>query len=160
MSRKLLCGLIFALALMNLLLIFSFSGQDGDTSGSLSAAITDLVLYGGREMPENRADLPEYQRVHHLIRKAAHFSEYASLGFLLTAGLACLKLAWPRRWSITAPITLITAVCDELLQTRIPGRAGSPWDCVLDFSGALTGLVTATVLAAAWGYRLSKKKKA
>ena len=159
MSRKLLCGLFFALALMNLLMIFSFSGQDAETSGSLSAAITDLVLYGAQERPENREDLPEYQRVHHLVRKTAHFLEYASLGFLLTGAMACLKLSWPRHWSIAASVSLITAVCDELFQTRVPGRAGSPWDSALDMSGALAGLICATVLAAAWGYRLSKRKK-
>ncbi len=152
MFRRILCIVFFTLAAMNLLLIFSFSSQDAETSGSLSARITDVLLYGHETPPEDRSERPEYQRIHHLIRKAAHFSEYASLGFLLTGGMACLKTSWPHRWAAAALISLTAAICDELFQTRVPGRAGSPWDTALDFSGALTGLILATVLAAAYAY--------
>jgi VanZ family protein len=67
-----------------------------------------------------------------ILRKCAHASEYAVLGALLLRALA------------NAPAALVLAVAyagsDELHQTFVRGRHGSPYDVLIDAAGALIGL--------------------
>jgi VanZ family protein len=72
-----------------------------------------------------------------LLRKLGHVSEY----FLLT-------LAWARalgdRWSAAALISVLYAGSDELHQTFVAGRHGTPVDVLIDSIGiALASLVYA-----------------
>lgn len=67
-------------------MIFSFSAQNGETSGSLSGSIAlktvqvfDKLTFGHRS-EENIALLAK--KLEFPIRKAAHFTEYAVLGCL------------------------------------------------------------------------------
>ena len=67
-----------------------------------------------------------------LVRKLAHFTEYAVLG-----GLLWLDLRLWGRGSVLLPLGagLVFAVADELLQTFIPGRSGQVKDVLIDFCG-------------------------
>jgi len=82
----------------------------------------------------------DWAPIHGVIRKSGHFIGYGLLG-----------LAWLRAWWMTLPKsvfltdallalfgTAITASADELHQTFLPGRTGSPWDILIDCSGAIT----------------------
>ena len=77
--------------------------------------------------------------IHHLIRKLGHFFGYGFTG-----------LAWLRAWWMTLPHSLffedaflallgtsLVASLDELHQSYIPNRTGSPRDVLLDCSGAI-----------------------
>ena len=77
--------------------------------------------------------------IHHLIRKSGHFLGYGFIG-----------LAWLRAWWLTLPHsrflpdamlallgTALVASCDEWHQTFLPNRTGSPWDVLLDCTGAI-----------------------
>lgn len=75
----------------------------------------------------------------HIIRKMAHFIEFAVYGFFL---------AWTvreRDGSIRGNIykilflLLLIPLCDETLQYFSPGRSAEVRDILLDFSGAVTG---------------------
>ena len=81
-----------------------------------------------------------WEVVHHLIRKSGHFFWYGFIG-----------LAWLRAWWMTLPRsrfvhdallallgTALVASSDEFHQTFLPNRTGSPWDVLLDCSGAIT----------------------
>jgi VanZ family protein len=74
-----------------------------------------------------------------LIRKCGHFTGYGLLG-----------LAWLRAWWMTLPRSLffidavlallgtaLIASSDEFHQSHLSNRTGSPWDVLLDCSGAL-----------------------
>lgn len=78
--------------------------------------------------------------IHHLIRKSGHFLGYGFIG-----------LAWLRAWWLTLPHsrflpdallallgTALVASCDEWHQTFLRNRTGSPWDVLLDCTGAIT----------------------
>lgn len=69
-----------------------------------------------------------------VLRKAAHFSEFACLGFLLTGFF--------RRQSLrTAALCgLLSACVDESIQLFSPGRSSSLVDVWIDFAGVLTGI--------------------
>jgi VanZ family protein len=77
--------------------------------------------------------------LHHLIRKSGHF-----------VGYGLIALAWLRAWWFTLPRaryfqdfalallgTALIASCDEWHQSFLPNRSASPWDVLLDCSGAV-----------------------
>ena len=81
-----------------------------------------------------------WELIHHLIRKCGHFFGYGFIG-----------VAWLRAWWMTLPHsrlledaflallgTSLMASLDELHQSYLPNRTGSPWDVLLDCTGALT----------------------
>ena len=81
-----------------------------------------------------------WEIIHHYIRKTGHFFGYGFIG-----------LAWLRAWWMTLPHssflpdallallgTALVASCDEWHQTFLPNRTGTPWDVLLDCTGAIT----------------------
>ena len=79
-------------------------------------------------------------RSEHLLRKMAHFGEFGLLGMEL-AGLAFLRGAFRRRSAFRAALlSLLTAMADETIQF-FTGRAARLADVLLDFSGAVTGIL-------------------
>ncbi len=84
----------------------------------------------------------------HMVRKAAHFCEYALEGFLL---LLCLRVylhRWQRHLSGAMLLGLLTALADETIQLYSPGRSSQVMDVWIDFSGVLTGMAVGAVFAA------------
>lgn len=78
---------------------------------------------------------------HTFVRKAAHFAEYALLGFL---SFFSVRVFFEGRRRACFPLIafgLLTAALDELLQLLAPGRVCSLLDCLLDFGGFLFGLL-------------------
>lgn len=77
----------------------------------------------------------------HLIRKAAHFTEYAAIG---VSSVFCAKAfdhEKPLKYAFNMLFTgLATAVTDETIQLNVEGRAGQITDVLIDFSGFLTGV--------------------
>ena len=82
----------------------------------------------------------------HLIRKMAHFTEFALEGFLL---MLCIRvytkhfvrhMSWPLLGGMT------TALMDETIQLHSPNRSSSVVDVWIDMSGVVTGLLVALVI--------------
>lgn len=86
-----------------------------------------------------------------VIRKLAHFSEFAALGFLLQ----WQRILWSRK-SAAEPILfgLLAAMADETIQLFTPGRASMVTDVWIDFGGVLTGTALLLLL-----FRLFIRKK-
>lgn len=81
-----------------------------------------------------------------VVRKGAHFSEYAVLG-VLTA--LCLRAR--RRDTGHAPLpggllAALVPVVDEAIQLGVPGRTGQPTDVLIDLAGLVTGVLLATLV--------------
>lgn len=78
-----------------------------------------------------------------IVRKCAHFSEYAVLGVLSRGLFATLRRerglrAWPR-----AALVGLVSVADECLQLMVPGRTGLPTDVLIDLTGLAAGALLA-----------------
>ena len=69
------------------------------------------------------------------LRKLAHAAEFAVLGLLLVRALAH---AWAAFW-----LGVAYAVTDEIHQSFVPGRVGSPLDVAIDAAGVAAGVVLA-----------------
>jgi VanZ family protein len=78
-----------------------------------------------------------------LMRKLAHLTEYAVLAQLLYVSLIRVtELEWQRRaafWS--AVIAGAYSLTDEFHQLFVPNRTASLFDCAIDTTGAILGLV-------------------
>lgn len=96
----------------------------------------------------------------HIIRKAAHFTEYAAIG---ASSLFCAKAfdnEKPLKYIFHMLFTgLAAAVTDETIQLNVEGRSGQITDVILDFSGFLTGASLIFALTAFISFIRKRKNK-
>ena len=92
----------------------------------------------------SRSYLPLPKTVPYL-DKAAHFAEYALLGWLLRR--AFVLTLRPGRAAAVAAVGLaaILGAGDELFQSTVPGRNSSGWDWLVDVLGATAGVAVAAL---------------
>ncbi len=84
----------------------------------------------------------QYDYLHHIIRKCAHFTEYFVYGVLLFRAVRGRSAGWRWTWGIRA--LLIAAgysATDELHQVFVVSRTASAYDSLLDATGAFVALV-------------------
>jgi VanZ family protein len=74
-----------------------------------------------------------------LLRKLAHFTEYAVLTALWWRALRGLGVRFPLATAIA--ISLAYAATDEYHQTFVDGRHGTPVDVLIDFAGMMTAAI-------------------
>lgn len=78
----------------------------------------------------------------HIVRKTAHFCEYAVLMVLFANMVRSWRVRIDARLiALTCAVLLVVPSVDEFIQTFVPGRDGAPRDVVLDMCGGLFGLV-------------------
>jgi len=94
----------------------------------------------------------------YVVRKSAHFTEYALLGALLfRAFRAGDAVRWRFRWALYSFMSSASwALLDELHQTFTRTRGGSIWDSLLDSSGALFMLIAIWIVARRPGIETSR----
>jgi Predicted integral membrane protein len=81
--------------------------------------------------------LQQFEPIHHLIRKTAHFSEYFVFCILLFRGARGGRSGWRWTWALAAlSIAAGYSALDELHQAFVASRTASPWDSLLDSVGA------------------------
>ena len=79
--------------------------------------------------------------VDYMVRKTAHYLEYALFAFLICG---CLRVGdWKRMRAYLLPwgIATVYAASDELHQRFVPGRNGCVSDVCLDSFGAISGVL-------------------
>ncbi len=112
-------------------LIFYNSSLDAAASSNLSNPLAEAI--------QRFLHLPlSLEEVEHLIRKLAHFSEYALLGLLV---FSAWKLDPPPWQKITPVIFLLVPVIDENIQRFSNGRSCEIKDMLIDTSGYIFGLL-------------------
>ena len=80
---------------------------------------------------------------HFLVRKAAHITEYAILGWLAARAFTGSSREFLRqRWWIAGLLLIVLhALLDEYHQSFVPSRTGSFYDSGIDIAGGLIGLI-------------------
>ncbi len=134
-----------ALLTCNLLFIWGNSLLPGEASAAFSQWVQDLLtaLFPGE---------PSQELGSGLLRKLAHFTEFACLGMLL-AWLQGMLTVKNRFLALPALAWAFGAACvDEAIQCFVPERGPSLWDVGLDTCGAAVGIL---LLMA--GYHIRKK---
>lgn len=159
MSRAWVKILLWGLVLATAGMIFWFSAQNGGASSQLSGGITEKVV----EVVEPDYDsLPEpeqqtlFDAVQFAVRKSAHFSEYALLGFLLR--LLCASYALRRGGLVAWLCGTGYAATDELHQWFVAARSAMWQDVCLDSVGVFAGAFLATGILVIYA-RISMKRR-
>ena len=140
--------LLTVLVLANMALIYYFSSENSEESGDRSEGVTTVIAT--ITYPHYHEMSPAEQQnavdsIHRLVRKTAHFLEYALLGFLTAGLLDCLRRyllpkikAW-HTWVFPAVFCLLYATSDEIHQI-FSGRGPRVTDVLIDFAGAVFGV--------------------
>lgn len=116
------------------LFIWSRSLFPGPESTAQSAAVVDILRPAFEALGVTDTNLMSF-----LVRKAAHFLEYALLGALLGSTSEEVRPGWRQ----VVP-GVIAPSADETLQRFVPGRSGQLSDVALDCAGAAFGMLVAT----------------
>lgn len=82
----------------------------------------------------------------HIVRKLAHFAEFALLGFWFMLCLRVYTRRFVRHVGWPLFFGLFVADIDELIQLYVPGRSSSVRDVAIDFLGVLAGLFAALLI--------------
>ena len=143
MSRKRIISTV--LIVLNLAFIWGNSLISGEDSGNMSGGIL-VWVNSFLGLDEAGAAV-----LHHLIRKAAHFTEFACLGVLLAWN--CQLRGEKHTAILPALLGMAAAVVDESIQLLTPDRGPSLTDVWIDTSGVVTGMMLLLL-----GYHLMKKK--
>ena len=124
-------------------LIFMFSAQTGDTSGNTSGSIVDVIINMfypkfNTLSPAKQLDIIEFWQI--IVRKTAHFTEYAILGVLCANALRTFKINTIVFWTASVSICVLYAISDEIHQYFVPDRACRILDVCIDTAGAVSGI--------------------
>ena len=122
-----------------------FASTSSFSASNTSLIVRPLLLWLFRGISEARID-----EVHFLIRKTAHFTEYAMLALLAArAFTTSSRTALSRRWWL-ASFALVAAVSllDEYHQSFVPSRGASIYDSLLDMTGGAFALACAALVLA------------
>lgn len=128
-------------------MIYCFSAQEGTLSSSTSGQIVEKVIEVVDEDYDTRPPAEQqsiFTFVERLVRKGAHFLEYAALGFFLR--LLMHTYAWHPPARLSLLIGTLYAATDELHQLFISQRTAQWQDVLLDGAGVLSGIGVAFLL--------------
>ncbi len=103
---------------------------------------------------------PNLTLTEHFIRKSAHFCEFAFLGILFALAISLYREKFRSLHILIPALTaLLVASVDELLQLFLDGRSCQFSDVLLDFSGALTGLLAMHLIFLLIRYKRKKHSR-
>lgn len=136
-------------ALFMLSVIFGFSAQTGETSGSLSYNISYQIVETYNDifhLEMNDAELDSHARAIEVpLRKAAHMTEY----FVLTLTVLFPLYVYGRRGAslfVTAAILSVAFACtDEFHQYFVSERSASVIDVCIDSVGVACALIATRI---------------
>ena len=123
-------------------LIFWFSSQNSGDSSDISRGFLMFIinLFPGSSGLGADARLELVDALHGIIRKIAHFTIYAVLGFSSAAAVWSIsERPVKKALVLSVPLCAMYSVTDELHQSFISGRSGELRDVLIDTSGALAG---------------------
>ena len=147
--------LLILLLLETFFIIFGFSNQNGEESGSLSTNLTKLIL---KQINHDEAQNDEQviKKVEVVVRKLAHFSIYTLVGFLLMSLFSTYELQERKRILFTLIIGILYAISDEIHQAFIPERGPQITDVMIDSLGVTFGIIIVLTLLKTY-YKIKKK---
>ena len=123
-----------SLLVCNLIFIWGNSLLPGEISGAFSDWVKDLLapLFGWDEGIGGGGGL---------LRKFAHFTEFAALGVCLRWLLGMLDTKRIRQLLVPLAGAFLVACVDETIQMFVPDRGPGIKDVAIDTAGAVLGIV-------------------
>ena len=129
--------------------VFGFSSQTGNESSGLSRKIAEIFF-----KTEEALAIAEP-----IIRKLAHFSEYALGGVLMYLLIDTYNYSRKTKFFLTLFLGIWYAAIDEIHQTFVPDRSGNIRDVFIDTLGFSFGIGLTLIYLKIKNKILSKKDK-
>ena len=147
MKTYILRIIFLILIIINSLIIFGFSAQNGEESSNLSKTVITKIadIFNVEENRETFLNIGES-----IIRKLAHFSIYTLLGIWVVCFMLTFKIKLKWQITLTAVWGLLYAITDEFHQTFSFGRHASINDVVIDSLGIFFGITLVLLVITIW----------
>lgn len=145
-----------------MVMIFCFSTENADESNERSGFFSGVLvrlIHPDFEQMDPAQQQTAFDDAQVIVRKCAHFTEYAMLGFLIRL---CLESWFGHRARKSRSLFLAGlaggaayACTDEAHQLAVAGRYGEWTDVLVDSGGVLAGAAAASLLI-----RLTERRRA
>ena len=130
-------------AVLLMIIIFLFSAKPAVNSNESSLSIASRILTTYEDVADvhfsETERITKLNEINHVIRKGAHFSEYALLANTIALHLLVLGFSKRKLYLYSVVLTSFYAATDELHQKFVEGRSGQLSDVFIDASGAVVG---------------------
>lgn len=139
-----------------LMILFIFSNSLVPATGSkaMSSSFTHTIYNWLNDVGFHI----DFEFLHYLIRKSAHFLEYAVLGSLICFANHVKPLVKNSYYPVLC--FLLVPIIDETIQRFIPGRSSEFGDMLIDASGMITGFCFTLLILTLLVKILNNRKKA
>ena len=111
--------------------------ESAQVSGKITKKIVEVITTVKKVDPDKVKSL--YETTHYIIRKTAHFLEFALLSFLVFLLAKCYNIKTGMCIFISLGYCLLFAMFDEWHQLSVEGRSGEIKDVLIDFCGSIAG---------------------
>lgn len=163
MNKKILIRIsAIVLCVITMVLIFYFSADTAPESEKKSDGLTSKIVHTIDPSVDEKADnrtLRLYEVIGAVVRKTAHFSEFAALGFFASIAVNTIYLDLKRRITIPFLFGAVYAISDEVHQLFVPGRAGLFTDILIDTLGVAAGVAVSIGIFAIFEKKRAKNSK-
>ena len=161
--------LSFLPAILMMIIIYSFSAQEGEDSGRLSYQISYEIVETKNDILQEGKGYEtlayEASSIHYYVRKAAHMTEYFLLAVAISFPLYVYRVRGFWLVLLAGMVCVGFAGLDEYHQSMVAGRGPSIRDVGFDSIGAFLGILL--VQAFCWSSlhspdapkRIRKKKR-
>ena len=147
--RAVAATVCWVLTVVWMVFIFLMSAQPAEESSEVSGGITEMIVSiltpGFENLPETEQQAL-VEAWHDPIRKLAHLTEYAVLGWLLTASLYLTNIPMKASALSAVGISLLYAISDEWHQSFVEERGPGIGDVMIDLAGAVLGVAFLIVI--------------
>lgn len=131
-----------------MIFVFVFSSQDGDESSHTSRGTVDKIV----SSVVSRTKVPESKKqeiidwANPIVRKVAHYTEYAIGGILIINFITLFKIGENRAIIYSVVSGMFYAITDEIHQLFVLGRSSQVVDVFIDSLGVATGVVVFMII--------------
>ncbi|WP_242662193.1 VanZ family protein [Butyrivibrio proteoclasticus] len=144
-------------AIIMMCLIFSFSGQDADTSSELSFQVGIKVFSVANETFDKGWSSQKIEQLseasQYYIRKTAHFTEYLILAITVAFPLYVFGIRGLWLVILAGSFCIAFAGLDEYHQSFVAGRSPQKKDVLIDSCGVIVGVIMTRIIG--WTGRMT-----
>ncbi len=146
-AKRLRLRWIFGVLILVMMgVIFWFSSMNAAQSSEASGRVTEIaiqIVYPDYPTLPAQQRRGAYRLMERIVRKSAHFSEYAVLGCLFALFFCTFSFRY--RPAAAWGCATLYAMSDELHQAFVAGRGAMITDVVIDSAGAACGILLAVI---------------
>lgn len=140
--KRYICPALLVFLMIGIFCLSAQPADESDLTSSHFCLAAAKLLFGDFALWDAGTQETVVEGLAFVVRKAAHFSEYALMGFLWYIWLKNKR----RNFLIAFGATALYAMTDEFHQLFVPGRSGEIRDVLVDSAGGLCGILAAFVV--------------